>query len=783
MAQILPANTEDEPFSPAPRVNAPWQLRQVYGDLYQADRVPNEDRATTLDGLSGGRPFDEGELQVMGRPDLINFNWGEGEALINAQISLYNKMLQGNPWIARFVLKSDIKGISPSDRQRYSDILAEEFHTLNFRRWRQFFWSNLQLLREYVMFGVAFSYFGDDMDWRWHPGGLNHVKVQRMEKFYGPDCTEVAFIQQDWTAADLVAPLRNGDEAAKDQGWDPEALRKAINYIRERTGFRNNLEQFVHEIKNNELFFRSGRAATISVLFNFVQEFSGKVSWHILTEDAATTGSNKNDNHEAFLFKKNNAFDSAADVFIPHLMAVSTGELHSVRGMGWKIFEPDVQRNRVTCMMLTNLLEAGSPMVQPGSEEANEDWEIFRYGGSLVLPPGMTYIDRQVPNLSGNLTAANSLMERVAENVAGVLYNRTTNASGQPETATQVRTVTDNNMVINESERLNFLESRSWTYNAQWKRIVKSKKTYPGGAEAQEMIKRCIARGVPADIVFTGVDYLEPMVSMVTPGTVRSSDDQLKSLLDMAQQLPPQGRAQVLRAAVGHLGGWQNADLIVPPEAKDTPSVEKTFAIMENGIFSAGGGPLPVLITQDHIEHAIQHTLVGENMEKMAAAALNSRENEKIAKGIKIFGDFTHHLMQHLGYISQMPAPPPEWPVLKQAGQGFQRAFGALSKAADKVLLANARNEPGTPDGEGAGDPAHDMTDAKIKMMKAEQEMQIVQAQFEQDKAIRQTKADQVLEAKKIKTAQAIQHNDMLASSKVGPPQTNASQTPASFGL
>lgn len=768
MPETLPSPTEAEPFDPSPRVTAPWQLREVYGDLYQADRVPNEDRATVLDGLSGGRPFDEGELQIMGRPDLINFNWGEGEQLINSQISLYNKMLQGAPYIARFTLRSDLK-IPTGKRREYEDILADEFHRLNFRRWRRFFWSNLQLLREYVTFGVAFAYFGDDMDWRWHPGGLNHVKVQRMQKFFGPDCTETAFIQQDWTAADLVAPLRNGDEAAKEQGWDPEALRKAINYIRERTGFNNNLEQFIHEIKNNELYYRSGRAKTISVLFNFTEEFDGKISWYILTEDASTTGSNKDDNFEAFLFKKEKVFDTAADVFIPHVMAVSTGEIHSVRGLGHRIFEPDVQRNRMMCMMLTNCLEAGSPMVQASDEDSNTDWNIFRYGGSVVLPPGLTYVDRKVENLAPNLQFANSLMERVAENVGGVMYNRTANSSGQPETATQVRAVTDTNIQINESERLNFLESRGWLYTAQWNRIKKSKATYPGGEEALSMIKRCRARGVPAHIIKDGVEYVEPMTSMITPGTTVTPDDQLKAMMGLMDKLPPSGRQQVMRAAVGHFAGWYNADSILPAEGDFGPGWQGQMAIHENGIFSANGGPLPVLMDQDHLEHAIQHAIVAQNMEKMASEALNSRENEQIFKGMKIFGDFVDHFSKHVAQLQDSPAPPPEFPQLKQMAMGMHNAVKALTRAASKIMLANQRNEPGTPaDGGGpdAGDMAHDMTDAKIKMAQAEQEMRINQELHTQDLTNRQKKQDLLMDNMKIKTAAKVQAEDTIGSAK-----------------
>ncbi len=721
----------------------------------------------------------------MGRPDLINFNWGEGEQLINSQISLYNRMLQGAPYIARFVLRSDLK-LDPSTRRMYEDILAQEFHLLNCRRWPHYFWGNLQLLREYVLFGTSFGYFGDDMDWRWHPGGLNHVKLQRMQKFFGPDCTETAFIQQDWTAADLVAPLRNGDEAAREQGWDPDALRKAINYIRERTGFKNNLEQFIHEIKNNELFYRSGRAQTISVLFNFTEEFDGKISWFILTEEAATTGSNKNDNFEAFLFKKPEAFDTPADVFIPFVMAVSTGEIHSVRGLGHRIFEPDVQRNRGMCMMLTNLMEAGSPMVQPSTEDANEDWEIFRYGGSTVLPPGMTYIDRKVENLAPNVQMALSLMEKVAENVGGVMYNRTTTPSGQPETATQVKTVTDNNLAINESERLNFLWSRGLLYTAQWRRIKKSKATYPGGHEALSMIKRCRSRGVPQDIIDNGVDYVEPMVGVVTPGTTTTPEDQLQALMGVMDKVPPQARQQILRAAIGHMAGWENAATILPAEGDMGPGWQGQMAIMENAILAAGDGPLPVLTDQDHLAHAIQHQLVAQNIEQEAAKALNTRENEAMDKGMQAFGDFVAHFSQHVGQLAQMPVPPPEFPALKNSAKQMTTAFGALLKAAQKVMLANQRNQPGTPAdaGGGGGDPAHDITDAAIKMRIAEQQMGLEKQSHEQDMMNKQAKADLLMDNMKIKTAAKLQSEDMIGSAKAASAaaQAAAKQPPPPAG-
>jgi hypothetical protein len=356
----------------------------------------------------------------------------------------------------------------------------------------------------------------------------------------------------------------------------------------------------------------------------------------------------------------------------------------------------------------------------------------------------------------------------VAENVGGVMYNRTATPTGQPETATQVKTVTDNNVAINESERLNFLWSRGLLYTAQWKRIKKSKATYPGGHEALEMIKRCRARGVPQHIIDNGVDYVEPMVGVVTPGTTTTPEDQLQALMGVMDKVPPQARQQILRAAIGHMAGWENADSILPAEGDLGPGWQGQMAIQENAILSGGLGPLPVLVDQDHLQHLEQHTLVADEIEQEAAASLNTRENVKMEKGIRSFGDFVAHYIHHVTQLTQMPSPPPETPIFKNTAKKMTAAFSALFKAANKVMLANQRNEGNVPadQGGGGGDPAHDISDAAIKMRMAEMEMGMKQESHKQDMQNKQAKADLLMDNMKIKTSAKLQSEDMIGSAK-----------------
>jgi hypothetical protein len=228
----------------------------------------------------------------------------------------------------------------------------------------------------------------------------------------------------------------------------------------------------------------------------------------------------------------------------------------------------------------------------------------------------------------------------------------------------------------------------------------------------------------------------------------------------------------MLRAIVIHFAGPQFAD-IVPKDGQFAPGEQGQMAILENAIFSANGGPLPVLVNQDHLAHATQHAMVGQNMEQIAAQALNTRANDQIVRGLKIFGDFVHHFAQHVGELSKIAVPPPEFPQLKTMAENFARAFGHLGSAANKVLLANARNEPGSggapaPGGNGAGgDQSHDVTDAQIKLMQAQQDMQIKQQAAETDRQITLQKADVQRQNNEVRTAQKIQLKDLEAQATI----------------
>lgn len=768
----LPRPEAPDPLKPSPRVTDPEKLRGVYRDLYEADRFANEDRATLTDEFSGGLPWEYQELEQRGQGDVPNVNWNIGEAQIRAHISTFCNLVRSAEKIAKVYLKPDLK-LSYEKRVLYQAIIADEFNHLNTKNphWRAKFKARIELLaREYVLFGVCFAYFPDLCDWRFNAAGLNKVKVQRGATYEGPGSTEVAFMRREYTGAEFVEPLRHGEAAAKKAGWNIEQLKAATSRIMERYGFRQDLETFVHEIKNNDLYYRSGRAETIPMLHSFVQEFNGKYSWYIFTEDAVNSVKVANDDGsevEPWLFKREFTFNDESDCLITFLMEVGTGELHSVRGTGHRLFEIDVNRNRLTNLMLDGAVQSGIPQYQSNVENAHQDFQIYTIGGGQVIPPGFTYVEKNVQNLGANLEMGVKMLNDVQDMAAGVFTTRQAgNGGGTSQDASETRAITDENIVINESDRVNFLEPLALIYNAQWRRIVKAKASDKGGLLATLLVKRCVSRGVPIDIVLEGVDYLEPQVGIFVPGTTKSQEDQIEQMTKIAGSLPINARDQIQRALVIAVGGAQNVDSLDPAIGAGGPNIQGQLAIIENPILTSGQ-VLPVSRNQDHLAHAVQHAVVMDPTAQNAIQLIQSGNVQATGPALQGFSALIQHQGAHIKALAQMPSPPPEFQKLNEQFKQNQGLFKQLSRVANanaqraqkKMMEAQAKG--------GNGNGAQPTADEQATLIRAQGEVEINKQAAQVDNALKAQKTQASIEANQVKTAAKIQEKDVLGSQKL----------------
>jgi hypothetical protein len=775
----LPRPDPKKPLTPSPRIRDPEKLRAVYYDLFEADRFANQDRAAITDEFSGGLPWEYSELEERGQADIPNVNWGVGEQQLRAHISTFCNLVRSGEQIAKVYLKPELD-LTFSQRVNYASIMGQEFHKLNTKTpaWRMKFKSRIeQGAREYVYFGAAFAFFEDAADWRFQMAGLNKVKLQRAATYDGPDSTETVFMRREYTAAELVEPLRHGEKAAKRAGWNVEALKAATGRIMERYGFRQDLETFVHEVKNNDLYYRSGRAETIPILHSFVQEFDGKYSWYIFTEEALGGPKVKIKNEdgstyevEPWLFKKEFAFNDGSDVLIPFLMEVGTGELHSVRGTGHRLFEIDVNRNRLTNMMLNGCVQSGIPQYQSTTEDAHEGFAIYQIGGGQVIPAGFTYIDKKTPDLSASLVSGMKLLQTTQAGAAGVFNQRQAgNEGGTSAEASETRAITDENIILNQQDKVNWMEPLAVLYTAQWRRITKAKATDKGGLLATEMVKRCCARGVPLEVVRNGVDYLEPMLGVFVPGTTKSQEEQIEMLTKISGMLPDAGREQVNRAMTIAIAGPQNVDSL-NPVTPSGPNIEAQMAMLENGFLSKGD-VWPVSKGQDHLAHALQHAKVMDPTLGYAMQGLQSGNVQASGMALAAYGALVQHYGAHVSALAKMPSPPPQFKSLDEILKANQRTFKQLTRVAnaqaERQKKEQAKAMQKAAQNGGMGGPGQPTLEEVVALKRAETQRQIALEDAATDREIKKQKAQDQRDANQIKTVQKVQNSDMITDQKL----------------
>src|SRR5690606_26668458 len=81
---------------------------------------------------------------------------------------------------------------------------------------------------------------------------------------------------------------------------------------------------------------------------------------------------------------------------------VGNGDLYSIRGLGYKILPMEQAINQLTCRTVDAAMLAMSDVLQPLDANSVEDIQTITYGSMTILPPGIQYVDRPLPDLSKN---------------------------------------------------------------------------------------------------------------------------------------------------------------------------------------------------------------------------------------------------------------------------------------------------------------------------------------------------------------------------------------------
>ena len=694
----------------------------IFQTLRKADEGSSGNRARVDAMFDGANPYDAGRLAASGQGLKTNLNFGEAQRLLDISLSAYVDLYSS---LEKLV---DVRGTEgeASEITPLEDIVSEELTHL-LRSWPEFHSHYLRLCTTFIKHGVAVAYFDTPDEWRFRVGGFADILIPRQTPA-SEHMIDIAVGRRQYHLHELYSFIKN-EKAAARVGWDVKEVKRVITKNATTTGRSNDRntewESVQQELKNNDLY-EGHQNPTVGVLHFWVREMDGSISHYIAAEN----------NPKEFLYKKISRYDKPEQAFVMFTYGVgSNGTYHSVRGLGHRIFNHIQTSNRLRCQMIDGAMLGSAVMIQPDSQRALDELGFTYYGAYAVLSPNVNIIEKAVPNLS---TAVSPALQDISQQLA--MNTDTVSTYGSQQSSpyrNQMQVVADMDVSTRLSGASLNLFYASWNrlLREVVRRIVTSKKNDPA---IKDFYNRCMLRGVPESFIKSLDTARTRAVRSIGNGSYANRLVALRELQAISGSFDEVGRRNLTRDIVSTRVGHDLADRYAPQAEEARPTVDSKIAFFENQELMEGKS-VPVVSNEIHGTHLMEHTSVlSQLIEQLNTGAADPMQ---ALPALQAF-------YQHVGEtIQALAGDPTAQPLIADANQVLQFTEEMINNTSKQVQKLQREQAEAPPEGGGEGQPQGDpnmeakLQEHQLKMQmaqqKAELDMQLKRAKFEQEQAMR----------------------------------------------
>jgi hypothetical protein len=736
--------------APESRIRDASHANSIYMSLFDTDQAASFDRAT-VDAVADGRPpYGPDEVPA----DCCNVNFGDASALEEKAMTAYVDLVHSVPYIASCKTKY---GSTEEERYRLGQILSEEFSKF-FRNWPGFDPFYQTLCKFFIRHGVSFAYFPSDVDWRPKWTTLQYFKCPRGATT-DVSTIEIATISEDIAPHKLWAYIKD-PEIAKMRGWNVKATRDAIlNFSEPDFNFRNDWEEFERQVKSNDLWLTYSRNTVIKCVHYFVQEFDGTVSHYI-----GLQGLPGNDTNE-FLYEQRHRFDSMLNTFVPFTFGTGNGDLHSIRGLGFKSFNLIQVMNRLQCQEVDAAQLSSTIFITPATEDNVNDIGLLRIQqGVTVLPSGYTINQQPMINVGNNVLPIIQQLDNKLNSNTGQYRTESVPTDTKERTRREVEIVAAEKAVLTTSS-MNLFYTPWGQLLWQVMRRVQNKdyqQNDPGGKEVFEFRKCLLRRGVPLEALYDV--YEVTPVRAIGYGSAGNRINVLGNVLSLQGAMDEVGRYTANRNALAAQVGWDQVDMYLPPMAM-TPRqpIDTKIAMLEEGEFKTGT-MVPVTDGENDAIHLQIHMPAIQSVFAMSQQGQIPPE-----MAFRYFNAAIPHDATHIQKLSLDPTRQMEVKaysdmlnqiaqVATQMGQQLSEQLQAQQEAAAQAGQVDVEDQVKIQKAKVDNDLkiAKANVDASIKLQKAQQQM-----------AIKDTQAAQKFRQKAVSERQDVRQGAIETASEV----------------
>jgi hypothetical protein len=584
------------------RLQDPSKAYGIWSRLKNDDDQASKNRAQVDAMVNGEPPFDQKRLDETGQSDAANFNTREASAYISQVASSYYDLVTANNTLVR----STVTYGDAAKRRDLEMILDEEFTRL-IRNWDAFeYWYNL-MVHQHVVHGIGITFFGDEIDWRFRSCGLSDFKLPR-DCPATEDAIPVACALIPTPIDEVYRQVKAAEEAASADcpcHWDLEEAKRLITEASEEVLADNtrkddlNWEHVEKQIKENAAAFGAACGQRLWLIHFWVKEDDGTITHGILPRDT---------NGKGWLYFNKSRFDSIQQALVIFPYDLGSGTYHTIRGLGYLI-QPQVQANNaLACRMADGAMAATMNLLQvvnPNSSD-NERMALAHFGNNEILPAGVQYIDRKLPDYTQTvLPVMRYLQDQLKSNTTGTKPHGVLGDKNAPAIAHQLDA--QSNASLSASALNRFYIQLDKLFSEMFRRA--KDRAYdteaPGGKEAHAFRKALKQRDFPLEALSYASVTSTRAVGAGSPANRVLTFQRLERIQGA---LDPEGRRNLFADIVAEEVGYENAKRYVPPTApaEQRAPIDAKLAELENFAMESGKAQT-VAPNQDHFVHAQTH--------------------------------------------------------------------------------------------------------------------------------------------------------------------------------
>ena len=673
--ESLDQETLDAPKSRIKDAHAGWK---IYDRMRLDDKPRSRARSLIQRQFDGDVPYNQSKLRQANQGHKTNVNFLEGDAARGQALSPFFDLVYSVDTLATIKTKYG----DENQRVEWSQIISEEFHKM-LTNWSQFSNRVQELANGFVVYGLSFPYFETTQDWKFKVGRLGNIKI--------PDGTpvdedeiELMCIEQDMSPSDLYKIISK--PAAEQRGWKPDACKRAILAYanKESSNKYDNWETLQQSIKNNDLYFSCGPGAQrVPVVHYIIKEFDGNYTHCIGLQDETLPGNGQAPESE-WLFHHDKAFSDANQAFLMFNFGTGNGTIHSIRGLGFKLYPLLQVLNRVRCHAIDSAILSMGVMAQPENSDMAVDLGMTRIvpgAGLNILPANLKLSQNAVPDLSRAGFPVMQEMQRLIASNSGNFQTHEVNPTSVERTAQEIRAQLERDSIL-QNNALNM-------WYVPWGKLLKQIyiRAIKGVDKAsKEFISECEKRGVP-------IEALKQYGVIKEKRATGNGSPQLrgvaqKEVFAVSGSFDEVGRNNATKDYLLSIPGVDSeAAERYLPKTEPRPTIDHEFAQLENSAIMAGAD-IQVLSNQNHLVHAQIHLAkIMEDMQGMTEGQVDPRN--VISTDIALLEHVKDH--QEQGANDEQKAQ--DWAQINQQIQQIEAYLDKVEQETAQKMQAEAAEQ------------------------------------------------------------------------------------------